>query len=455
MRLNVNPLNQYQQRTLQRFYRSKFLHSDALIIGIRKILSPLQETRKESEYSLIDVCMLALAMFMLKEPSLLSFHRKAGEEELKKSLQNTFKIMSVPGQSQIRELLDDINPEEIRSVFTFLFGQISSRGILNDFKYMDGYYLISIDGTGYFTSKTVHCENCLKKVNKKTGKITYYHQMLCAAIIHPDKKQVIPLPPEEIVNQDGDTKNDCERNAAARFVEKFRKDHPHLKVIMIEDGLSSNAPHINLLIDNKIPYILVAKPGDHKYMYRLIQERIERNEAEVHVEIIDGEKHFFLYTNQISLNESNQDVLVNYLDYWIEDGSGKELYRNSWVTDFILSQENILKIAIAGRARWHIENETINTLKTQGYNFGHNYGHGDNNLSLNFSLLMMIAFFIDQTQELVNNLFNAILDRLGNSKTALWDWLRTAFKWVEVDSYEDALLKIAGKLRMPIFQNSS
>ena len=89
---------------------------------------------------------------------------------------------------------------------------------------MDGYYLISIDGTGYFTSKTVHCENCLKKVNKKTGKITYYHQMLCAAMIHPDKKQVIPLPPEEIVNQDGDTKNDCERNAAARFVKKFRKD---------------------------------------------------------------------------------------------------------------------------------------------------------------------------------------------------------------------------------------
>src|SRR4029453_5083020 len=81
----------------------------------------------------------------------------------------------------------------------------------------------------------------------RNGTVTYAHQLLGAAFIHPDKRAVIPLMPEPIVNQDGSEKNDCERNAAKRFVTKFRRDHPHLKVIVTEDSLSSNAPHIETL----------------------------------------------------------------------------------------------------------------------------------------------------------------------------------------------------------------
>jgi hypothetical protein len=73
--------------------------------------------------------------------------------------------------------------------------------------------------------------------------------MLGAALIHPDKREVMPLMPEPIIKQDGTEKNDCERNAAKRFITKLRQDHPHLKVIVTKDGLSSNAPHIQLLHD--------------------------------------------------------------------------------------------------------------------------------------------------------------------------------------------------------------
>ena len=40
-------------------------------------------------------------------------------------------------------------------------------------------------------------------------KETYYHNMFCAAIVHPDKKTVIPLAPEPIIKTDGSKKNDC------------------------------------------------------------------------------------------------------------------------------------------------------------------------------------------------------------------------------------------------------
>ena len=80
----------------------------------------------------------------------------------------------------------------------------------------------------------------------------------------------IPLMPEPIVKQDGTEKNDCERNAAKRFVSKFRQDHPHLKVIVTEDSLSSNAPHIETLEEHRMHYILGVKEGDHQYCSALL-----------------------------------------------------------------------------------------------------------------------------------------------------------------------------------------
>ena len=72
--------------------------------------------------------------------------------------------------------------------------------------------MLSLDGTGYFSSSSIHCESCLEKVSKQTGEITYQHQMLAAVMMHPDHREVIPLAPEPIEKQDGSEKNDCERN---------------------------------------------------------------------------------------------------------------------------------------------------------------------------------------------------------------------------------------------------
>ena len=95
--------------------------------------------------------------------------------------------------------------------------------------------------------------------------------MVGAAIIHPDQRAVIPLMPEPITNRDGTDKNDCERNAAKRFVVKLRQDHPHLKFIVTEDSLSSNAPHIETLQHHDLRYILGVKEGDHAFLFQQIQ----------------------------------------------------------------------------------------------------------------------------------------------------------------------------------------
>jgi len=100
------------------------------------------------------------------------------------------------------------------------------------------------------------------------------------------------------------------------------------------------------------------------------------------------------------------DHLVNVLEYWEIDANGK-VQHFSWITDFVLTPDNVYDIMRGGRARWKIENETFNTLKNQGYCLEHNYGHGEQNLSVVLALLMMLVFLVDQTQQLCCPLFQA------------------------------------------------
>jgi hypothetical protein len=101
-----------------------------------------------------------------------------------------------------------------------------------------------------------------------------------------------------------------------------------------------------------------------------------------------------------------------------------------------VTEGNVSKIMRGGRARWRIENETFNTLKNQGYQFEHNFGHGKKNLSVVFAMLMMLAFLVDQVQQLACRLFQAVWAKLG-SKRSLWEQMRALFFGYRFDSMED------------------
>ena len=261
--------------------------------------------------------------------------------------------------------------------------------------------------------------------------------------MHPDIKEVIPLMPEPIIKQDGETKNDCERNAAKRFLDKLRHDHPHLKLIVIEDGLSSNAPHIRALQDHQIHYILGVKEGDHGFLFEQVRQAETAGQVTVseHVDEATGIRHRFRFLNDVPLNESNQDLSINFLEYWEIRPDGRQQHF-SWVTDFRLEEQNVYQIMRGGRARWKIENETFNTLKNQGYQFEHNFGHGNENLSVVFAMLMMLAFLVDQTQQLCCPVFRDAWEKMG-SKKMLWERMRSFFREYIVSSMQQILGALA------------
>ena len=85
--------------------------------------------------------------------------------------------------------------------------------------------------------------------------VSYYHNMMCAVIAHPDKSQVIPFAPEAVIKSDGSKKNDCERKAGKRLISDIRREHPHLKLIAVQDSIASNYPNLNQLKEAHCIYL--------------------------------------------------------------------------------------------------------------------------------------------------------------------------------------------------------
>ena len=422
----------------------KHLSADALFRTVRSGFAAIPDYRlSETEISLTDALMSAFALFSLKSPSLLAFdkHRVEG------NLGTIYAIDRVPCDTQMREILDPVSPESVRPLFKSVFGQLQRGKALESMMFLNDYYLLALDGTEYFSSKTIHCASCLQKVHRN-GSITYYHQMLGAALVHPDQRAVIPLMPEPIIKQDGTGKNDCERNAAKRFIAKLRQDHPHLKFVVTEDSLSANAPHIETLHAHGLHYILGVKDGDHASLFEQVQAAdqvgrvtyYERHDRAARV------VHHFRFVNDVPLNTSHRDVRVNFIEYW-EVGEHK-VQHFSWVTDLRVSPRNVYHLMRGGRARWKIENETFNTLKNQGYHFEHNYGHGTQNLSVVFAMVMMLAFLVDQTQQLCCALFQAVWAKLG-SKRLLWERMRALFYDYALESMRQLLEALFYGLEKP------
>lgn len=268
--------------------------------------------------------------------------------------------------------------------------------------------------------------------------VSYYHNMFCAAIVHPDKKLVLPFAPEPIMKTDGASKNDCERNAAKRLYADTRREHPHLKFIVVEDALASNVPHLTDLKMLDMRYIVGVKPGDHKFLFDLVKKS-ECNEYSHQTD--DGTQHRYRYLNQSSLNKSHPDFKTNFLEYWETDKNG-EIQHFSWITDIPITDANVYHIMRGGRVNWRIENNTFNTLKNQDYHCSHNFGHGYKNLSTIFGMLMMLAFFVDQVQELCCLLFKKARAKF-KSRTSLWERMRGIFKEFFIKSWDDLFKGIA------------
>ncbi len=444
---------------VRKVMQRKYLSADGMISSLKDCFGEISDHRtnlKNVKTTIQDAALSGLAMFSLKYPSVLSFVKDAGGETLEgQNLRSMFQIDNVASDTQMRTILDGVETRDFRKPFLKLFSDAQRGGVLKKFEFMEGKYLAAFDGTGAYSSDKVKCDCCMVKVHKKTDKRdeyeSYYHQAVGVSLIHPEFKQVLPLCPEPIQKKDGANKNDCERNATKRVLDDLKKEHPRLPLIIAEDALSANAPHIRKINFCGYNYILGVKPGDHKFLFNWIDALDDEDLKTYSTNRLEGIKvkkkvtYNFKFYNGAPLNDSNNDLLVNFIDFeevtetYSKDGS--EVIKTTkkkftWVTDLKVTKDNVYKIMTGGRARWRIENEVFNTLKNKGYNLEHNFGHGFQNLCNNFIMLMFLAFLMDQLQEIACPTFQKALKKKERKKY-LWEKIRSIFSNFIVKNWND------------------
>jgi len=425
---------------MSKFVFRKHLSMPGLLGIVRNCFSSVREPIKARGVPLVDVLMCGLSIFSLKYKSLLQFDQdtRGGQRPaIMSNLRSLFGVGKVPSDTSLRERLDRIDPRELRPAFKEIWRVLQRGKVLQDFKVAGGYVLIALDGTRHFSSKSISGK-CCGQTHHSDGTITYSHDMLGAALVHPDINVVFPLAPEMINREDGSKKNDCEHNAAKRWFADFRKDHPQLKTIILQDGLASDGPHIKTLQAHDLRFILVAKPGDHKFLFNHVDHRIDAQTYSV--ELANGILQEFRWVSGVPINATHLDVEVNFLECKETRKDGKT-YIFTWVTDLpIPDGETARLLSGLGRARWRIENETFQTLKSSisGYEFEHNFGHGDKHLSNIFANLAVLSLLIDQVQEYCCGLFQQAR-RFQISKRRLWESMRQLFTLCRLSGWREFL----------------
>jgi hypothetical protein len=411
--------------------------------ALRKMLSrrflDIPDFRQEGkvDHTIHDVLMSGFAMMFYQDRSLLQFQQRLQETIHKNNLQTLFQVESIPKDSQMREVIDEVESRELEPLFEDFFRPLQRGKHLEGYRVLGDYYLISMDGSGYFSSDKIHCSGCLKKETKK-GKVGYEHKIVQAALMHPGKRQVLPLAPEEVKNTDGGDKQDCEIEAGKRLVKKIWRSHGKLKIILVGDSLYSKQPFMEELSEKGMRYVLVVKGEDHKLLMEWVSEQRQLDEvSRLEVKDKKGRVHIYEWINEVPLNGNKNTLWVNYFEYWLVDG-GKVTYHNSWVTDFRVGEGNVGELVRIGRCRWKIENETFNTLKNQGYHIEHNFGHGEKHLSINFFFLNLLAFFMHQIFELTDLLYQECRRAFG-SRRNLWDHLRSSIHLLIFPDWETLL----------------
>ena len=397
---------------------------DHIVSCLRHTFAGLSDKRKGSntQYTMEDVGLTAFSVFFTQSPSFLA-HQKAMEENRGKSnAQTLFQADKIPGENHVRDLLDHVAPQELYPVYDEAYHALRQQGILDTFQAVHDTELIALDGTWYFSSQSehIHCKNC-SCIQHHNGAVTHYHSAITPVIVGPGQPYAIPLRPEFIVPQDGHEKQDCEINAAKRWLDANGARYHTGNQTLLGDDLYAHQPFCRKVLQNNYHFIFVCKPKSHKYLYEWLEGMetgpdIRTFKMRVKNKKNHWEQHTYRYVNHVPLVEGEGAMKVNWCEVTITS-KGKQAYHSAFITDWTLTDENVAGIVTAGRARWKIENENNNTLKRRGYHLDHNFGHGKKYLSSTLATLNILAFLLHGLLTFCDEAYRMIRNKLPTKQT--------------------------------------
>jgi hypothetical protein len=440
------------------------LSFSALLGYLQQAIAGIVDPRRPSNgtrYSLQDMVLAAFSCFFMQSESFLEHQRQLNSRCGQDNAQTLFGLERIPTVEQMRNLLDGIAARHLFVVFEWIYRALNAQGYLRAFELLEHNLLVALDGTEYYRSQKIHCPCCSTRTHKD-GKITYCHQALLPVIVHPEQASVLSLPPEFITPQDGCEKQDCELNAAKRWVTSHAGLFEGQPVTLLGDDLFGHQPMCQHSLDHQFNFLFVCLPQSHPSLYEWLDFLSANGDLKTTQQRRWNGRYFevwhYRYLNQVPLRDEQPALLVNWFELKvIRESDGEQLYLNSWITNHDLTPQRLFQLGPAGRSRWKTENENHNVLKTRGYHLEHNFGHGQRHLAMVLLTLNLLAFLFHTVLEWVDERYQRARAQRGTRKGFFQDLLSLT-KYLLFENWQhllDFLLDDSGPRRAPYRANTS
>jgi len=317
---------------------------------------PDKRKGKNKHYSMRDAALSGFSVFFMQCPSFLSHQVLMQQEEGNNNARTLFGIEQIPTDPQIRNLLDPVDPKYCFAVFEDVHSLVKEWGLLErQYQSSLGSYLLALDGTWFHSSEVICCPECLHK-DHKDGRRTYYHSAITPVLVKPGNNRVISLEPEFIQPQDGQEKQDCERNAAKRWIAGAGSKYVSMGITLLGDDLYCNEPFCKDALPIGYHFIFTCKSSSHKYLSEWIEAAdvgVDIGEV-IHKRWTEKERLYYRYRfmNDVPLKEGEDALRVNWCEPAILDKEGNVRKRFAFVTDYLISHQNVIDLVECGRSRW-------------------------------------------------------------------------------------------------------
>jgi len=353
----------------------------AVILTIKDPRQPSNATK----YTVKDALLSAFSAFFMQCESFLAHQRQMQTRRGRDNAQSLFEVEQIPTDNQIRNILDEIAASILFPIFNWVYHSLQARGYLKSDQCLGGHLLVAREGSEYFSSQKLHCPHCSHRTHRN-GQVSYFHRAIFPVIVAPGHENVIALAPEFITPQDGHEKQDSEPAAAKRWLKAYAPEFQDIDVTLLGDDLYSRQPMCELALQQGFNFIFTCLRASHPTLY----DWLDYLEANGEVQTLETQRwngryqeiYRYRYVNQIPLRDPQPALLVNWCEFTLTKASnGSVIYQNAFITRHQIQANNVAEVVASGRARWKVENENNNVLKTKGYHLEHNFGHGQKHLS--------------------------------------------------------------------------
>ncbi len=283
-------------------------------------------------------------------------------------------VEELPYWETINKYLERLEPQELQDVIHKLVRKLLRSRAFEDARIRGKYWQIIIDGMQIYSSREKLDEKSLYWVHNRGTEAEYaeyyYYVLEAKVVLHPDV--IVSIMTEFVENTDGKEagKQDCERKACYRLMDRLKKEFPHLPICLNADSLYACENFFLKCQENGRHYILSFKDGS---IPTIADEfgRIRKIEGNRQEQAVDGGICWHDFVTEIDYNGYGINIAEYVEERHMETKSGpvkgelKEVRSKFvYITDLPVSKKKRGGVGGGGKAALENRKSRVQHTKT-------------------------------------------------------------------------------------------